>query len=177
VVAMMSSAFASSSPLKQPKCVVFGVVGKGNATTTIDDDEEEEEEEEEQKEEEETLPLTIFIGVVVCARIISRRQSRFFDDDDDDVDDDDDDERRFVQQNFSPLLDRQKKTSLSLSLSSDFFHVFSPPRQQKNSNRRRPKKNLSLPECKKEILEVPPHKNNLWIKKKKDDVLSQIIIC
>jgi hypothetical protein len=64
------------------------------------------------------------------------------------------------EQNFSLLLDRHEENlSLSLSLSS-VFHVFSPPRQQKNFQEEDQKKNLICPQNAKRNLEVPPHKNN-----------------
>jgi hypothetical protein len=70
--------------------------------------------------------------------------------------------------------DRRKP--LSLSLSSEFFScVFSS--QTAEEFKQKKTKKTSPARMQKRNLEVPPHKNNLWIKKKKDDVLSQIIIC
>tara|TARA_B110000459_G_scaffold90420_1_gene101228 strand:+ start:2800 stop:3069 length:270 start_codon:yes stop_codon:yes gene_type:complete len=53
--------------------------------------------------------------------------------------------------------DRRKPLSLSLSR---VFHVFSPPRQQKNFQEEDQKKKTSSARMQKRNLEVPPHKNN-----------------
>ena len=52
--------------------------------------------------------------------------------------------------------DRRKPLSLS-----SVFHVFSPPRQQKNFQEEDQKKKTSSARMQKRNLEVPPHKNNL----------------